>query len=80
MRLNSEAPVNEVELKIEEILVNSGIERETIQFRGSERYLRIGYWERLPNDVLEKLGNLIVSEDDIFDDDCGWLYMYRTKS
>lgn len=80
MRLNSEAPVNEVELKIEEILVNSGIERETIQFRGSERYLSIGYWERLPNDVLEKLGILIASEDDIFDDDCGWLYMYRTKS
>jgi hypothetical protein len=80
MRLVNEAPQNEIELKIEDILVESGIEREEVQFRDEERYLRVGYWERLLPEILTKLDGLVVSKDEMYDDDCGWLYMYRVKS
>ena len=75
-------PVNEIEKKIEEILVSSGVAPEEIEFSESlgmspSRYLRIGYWRSLPNDILVALGDLITSEESDYDEDCGYLYMYR---
>jgi hypothetical protein len=78
-RLDNEAPVTAVETAIENILVNNGIEREEIQFRGTERYLRIGYWQRLNEDVMSQLSGLVTSEIDMYDDDCGYLFSYEIK-
>ena len=48
---------------------------------GNDVYLRFGYWKRV--DVVklqEVIGNQAnVVEDDIYDDDCGWLYSYKLK-
>ena len=43
-RLDSEAPQTTIERTIENILTNNGIKQDEIQFRGTERHLRIGYW------------------------------------
>ena len=82
MRLNSELPANEIETKIEEILVESGYERDSIEFcttwgSSNSRYLRVGYWRRLDDETQKKLGSLILSEDDDWDDDCGYKFSYR---
>jgi hypothetical protein len=77
MRLLSEAPANPIETNIEEILVESGIRREDIQFRDEDRYLRVGYWERLSENAKDRLGDLITSEEPMYDDDCGWLFLYH---
>ena len=81
MRLVSEIPQNEIELKIEEILVESGVDQKEIQFRDkfrdTDRYLRVGYWERVQPNILANLTKLGVLEDAIYDDDCGWLFMYQ---
>lgn len=78
-RLDDEAPVTPIEVAIENILVNNGIEREEIQFRGTERYLRIGYWQHLNEDIRAQLSDLVVSEFDMYDDDCGYLFSYEIK-
>lgn len=81
-RLDNEAPVTAVETAIENILVNNGIEREEIQFRvfkDNERYLRIGYWQHLNKDIRAQLSGLVVSEIDMYDDDCGYLFSYEIK-
>ena len=78
-RLDNEAPVTAVEKAIENILVNNGIEREEIQFRGTERYLRIGYWQHLNKDIRAQLSGLVTSEIDMYDDDCGYLFSYEIK-
>ena len=78
-RLDNEAPVTAVETAIENILVNNGIEREEIQFRGTERYLRIGYWQRLNENIMSQLSGLIMVEIDMYDDDCGYLFSYQVN-
>jgi hypothetical protein len=78
-RLDDEAPVTPIEVAIENILVNNGIEREEIQFRGTERYLRIGYWQRINEDIMSQLSGLVTSEIDMYDDDCGYLFSYEIK-
>jgi hypothetical protein len=42
-------------------------------------YLRFGYWKRInPAKLQEIVGPSInVVEDDLYDDDCGWLYSYK---
>jgi hypothetical protein len=47
MRLENEQPISKVELEIQEILELNGIAAEDIQFRGEQRYLRVGYWRQL---------------------------------
>jgi hypothetical protein len=44
-------------------------------------YLRFGYWFRVDVDKLQEIiGNQIrVVEDDDYDDDCGYQFMYRLK-
>jgi hypothetical protein len=78
-RLDNEAPATPIEVAIENILVNNGIEREEIQFRGTERYLRIGYWQHLNEDIRAQLSGLVTSEIDMYDDDCGYLFSYEIK-
>ena len=44
-------------------------------------YLRFGYWSRVDVEKLQEIvGNGIkVVEDDDYDDDCGYQFMYRLK-
>jgi hypothetical protein len=76
MRLENEKPVSAVELAIEQILVEQGFDANEIQFRGDDRYLRVGYWKSLDREALFKLGDLIGEEIPMYDDDCGWLFCY----
>lgn len=77
MRLESEAPMTPLEQEIENILVNNGIKKEEIQFRQDDRYLRVGYWQRLSSNVESQLSGMIKEIVDIDDDDCGTRYFYR---
>jgi hypothetical protein len=81
-RLDNEAPATPIEVAIENILINNGIEQEEIQFRvfkDNERYLRIGYWQHLNKDIRAQLSGLVISEIDMYDDDCGYLFSYEIK-
>ena len=78
-RLESEAPQTTIERTIENILTNNGIKQDEIQFRGTERYLRIGYWQRINEDVMSQLSGLVTTEIDMYDDDCGYLFSYEIK-
>jgi len=77
MRLESEAPQTDFEKEIETILINNGIKKEEIQFRQDDRYLRVGYWQRLSSNVESQLSGMIKEIVDIDDDDCGTRYFYR---
>ncbi len=78
-RLDSEAPQTAIERTIENILTNNGYKQDEIQFRGTERHLRIGYWQRLNEDVMSQLSGLVTAEIDMYDDDCGYLFSYEIK-
>ena len=78
-RLESEAPQTTIERTIENILTNNGIKQDEIQFRGTERYLRIGYWRRINEDIMSQLSGLVTTEIDMYDDDCGYLFSYEIK-
>jgi len=78
-RLESEAPQTTVERTIENILTNNGIKQDEIQFRGTERYLRIGYWQRINEDIMSQLLGLVTTEIEMYDDDCGYLFSYEIK-
>jgi len=80
MRLKNEAPVTQLEIEVENILVENGYNRNDIQFRDNDRggsHLRIGYWRQLSDKVIDQLGNRISDRVDIYDDDCGWLSYYE---
>lgn len=77
MRLENEAPMTPLEQEIENILINNGIKKEEIQFRQDDRYLRVGYWQRLSSNVESQLSSMIKEIVDIDDDDCGTRYFYR---
>ena len=78
-RLESEAPQTTIERTIENILTNNGIKQDEIQFRGTERYLRIGYWQRINEDIMSQLSGLVTTEIDMYDNDCGYLFSYEIK-
>ena len=78
-RLESEAPQTTIERTIENILTNNGIKQDEIQFRGTERYLRIGYWQRINENIMSQLSGLIMVEIDMYDDDCGYLFSYQVN-
>jgi hypothetical protein len=44
-----------------------------------EVYLRFGYWRRVNVVKLQEIIgiSIVVREDDLHDDDCGWLYSYK---
>ena len=77
MRLENEAPMTPLEQEIENILINNGIKKEEIQFRQDDRYLRVGYWQRLSSNVESQLSGMIKEIVDIDDDDCGTRDFYR---
>ena len=78
MRLELETPQTELEQTIEDVLYDSGYNREEIQFRDEDRYLRIGYWERLDAKSMTQLED-VIAEEDVYDEDRGWLFLYRVK-
>ena len=78
-RLESEAPQTTIERTIENILTNNGIKQDEIQFRGTERYLRIGYWQRINENIMSQLSGLVTTEIDMYDDNCGYLFSYEIK-
>jgi hypothetical protein len=78
-RLENEAPQTTIEITIENILTDSGIEQSEIQFRGDKRYLRVGYWNRLSEDILARLNNYVKGESEMYDEDCGYLFYYEIK-
>lgn len=42
-------------------------------------YLRFGYWRQINLSKLKEIIGNNVEENDIYDDDCGWLYSYHLK-
>jgi hypothetical protein len=77
MRLESEAPQTQFETEVENILVANGYNKDDIQFRQDDRYLRVSYWGYLSDKVLDQLKGYIKEVVDVYDDDCGTLYFYR---
>jgi hypothetical protein len=77
MRLEKEAPQTQFEIEIENILVENGYNRNDIQFRDDNRYLRVGYWRYLSDKALDQLAPYIKEVVDMYDDDCGMLWFYR---
>jgi hypothetical protein len=77
MRLENEVPVTQFEIEVENILVNNGYRREDIQFRDSDRYLRVDYWKQLSDKAIDQLGDRIIERVNMYDDDCGWLFYYK---
>ena len=77
MRLESEAPQTQFETEVENILVANGYNKDDIQFRQDDRYLRVSYWGCLSDKVLDQLKGYIKEVVDVYDDDCGTLYFYR---
>jgi hypothetical protein len=77
MRLENEAPQTQFETEVENILVANGYNKNNIQFRQDDRYLRVGYWEYLSDKALAQLKGYIKEVVDVYDDDCGTLYFYR---
>lgn len=79
MRLPNEMPASAFEQKIEDLLVESGINPNEIQFRQDDRYLRIGYWQRLASWAESAIAEFIEEKVVDYDDDCGYLFFYRLK-
>jgi hypothetical protein len=77
MRLEKEAPQTQFEIEVENILIENGYNRNDIQFRDDNRYLRVGYWRYLSDKALDQLAPYIKEVVDIDDDDCGTLWFYR---
>ena len=56
-------------------LIKAGLDAELVNNPPKIKpYIRIGYWKRIPNDILNRFKNL--QEDELFDEDCGHLYSY----
>jgi hypothetical protein len=85
MRTAEEHPATVTEQTIFDLLVENGIKPEEIQFRGGpnhshggRRYLRVGYWQRLKPELYQQL-EVLLTEDDDYDDDCGYLFSYHFR-
>jgi len=73
---------------ITEKLIAAGVPAAKIEWRGPEPYLRVGYWQQLPNDAYAAISEWMVEdlyEDDDGDDDRGRplirkLYSYYFKT
>ena len=72
-----------IEDKIRLLLVMQGYDRDRISFRGdSRRYIVYKYWEPINDHSLEYVSihtNAVFNIEEIYDDDCGWLYSYNIK-
>jgi hypothetical protein len=78
MRLKEEHPQTPTEQLIFDTMVAEGYSPEQIQFRNTNgdgpRYLRYGYWNRVYLKNAEVMA--LLTEQDDYDDDCGYLFMY----
>ena len=74
-------PFNVMEDKIKLLLVMEGYDRHRISFRGdSRRYLVYKYWEPINDCSLQYVSshtNVRLDVEEIYDDDCGFLYSYN---
>ena len=70
-----------IEDKIRLLLVMEGYDRHRISFRGdSRRYIVYKYWEPINDHSLEYISshtNVKLNVEEIYDDDCGFLYSYN---
>mgnify|MGYP004453327781 FL=1 len=70
-----------IEDKIRLLLVMQGYDRDRISFRGdSRRYIVYKYWEPINDHSLEYISshtNVKLNVEEIYDDDCGFLYSYN---
>ena len=70
-----------IEDKIRLLLVMQGYDRDRISFRGdSRRYIVYKYWEPINDHSLEYISshtNVNLNVEEIYDDDCGFLYSYN---
>ena len=70
-----------IEDKIRLLLVMQGYDRDRISFRGdSRRYMVYKYWEPINDHSLEYISshtNVKLNVEEIYDDDCGFLYSYN---
>jgi hypothetical protein len=75
--------VSDTENKIKLLLVMEGYDRHRISFRGkNRRYIVYKYWEPINDHSLEYVSihtNAVFNIEEIYDDDCGWLYSYNIK-
>lgn len=74
-------PATENEDIIRDLLVQNGVKECDIQFKGplSDRYVKIGYWNRLAEAVIAELEQF-VDEDSFEDDDTGTGFLYKIKT
>jgi hypothetical protein len=80
-------PSNKTEEKIKLLLVMKGYNKKDIQFRSGlddkeRRYLRMGYWKGINPKDLEHISikaKAVLTEEELFDSDCGWQYHYTYK-
>ena len=80
-RVENDAPQNETEQRIQDILLENGYEEGEIQFRQREDncyHLRIGYWDRLDSKSFSQLSHIVEEESD-YDEDCGYKFCYTFK-
>ena len=70
-----------IEDKIRLLLVMQGYDRDRISFRGdNRRYIVYKYWEPINDHSLEYISshtNVNLNVEEIYDDDCGFLYSYN---
>ena len=70
-----------IEDKIRLLLVMQGYDRDRISFRGdSRRYMVYKYWEPINDHSLKYVSmhtNAVFNIEEIYDDDCGFLYSYN---
>ncbi len=52
-------------------LIEAGLDAKLVTYPYS--YIRIGYWKKIPFDILKKFN---LREEELHDDDCGTLYSY----
>lgn len=73
-------PITENEVVIRDLLVQNGMKERDIEFKGplGDRYVRIGYWNRLSEAALCELEQF-VDEDSFEDDDTGTGFLYKIK-
>lgn len=62
--------------KVEELFGDFDIDQA---FGSNTIYLRFGYWRRIDLSKLKQIIGENVVENDMYDDDCGWLYSYHLK-
>ncbi len=62
--------------KVEEVFGDFDMDQS---LGSNEVYLRFGYWRQINLPKLKEIIGNNVEENDIYDDDCGWLYSYHLK-